>query len=766
MDIRIISVALVLGIYLSDTIGFVNILFISLGVMLVCIVRIFLKSQVLLIIPISALVFASGAMLYKLSVSDELNKSSEYMSDTVTVTGRICDIPYETEGVIKYIVDARIISDSVSDTSLKERFIIYSSEVFECGDTVSFTGVLKPLPNKMNENGFDTIKYYRSRGITGRMTAEVAGLSDIVITDHSLRAMAVNIRYSIDQLIEKYYSGDRAGILKAILIDNKYEFSDEVNDILTRTATRNLFYPAYIHMMLLTMVVGCVSSSLNRKRRDIITVVILMAYMLLNSERASFIRLFSVSLAVILSRMIFKKVYYPDVFASVVLVNSAINPLLLYDAGYVTSAAGALFIKVFYPYIINKFKMTDISWVKRTVIINLICTIGLLPLTAYYFNSISIYSIITPLVFLPAVIGVIAAAPLFLGLLFVTGSAPLVGQFMTTMTSIMLAVPKVIDKLPFSRIFIKAPSVIFLIVCILIAVAAAYAIKKKIRHVKILLTTAAVLFLICGIRTVSRINTVEVDFVNVGQGDGAVITVPFGANLLIDGGGGGEYSDYDIGARVFLPYLTEKGITTVDAAFVSHYHKDHIQGISAALDNIKVKNLFMPDSLEGNEWRTELENKAMEHGVKIWYVKDNTKVTFNDGLTVDITVPDSSTKFSGDENDTSLMINVSYGEFNCLFTGDMTTLAEKNLLNKGKVPEAEVLKVAHHGSGKSTCDEFFNAVSPDYAVISLGEDNIYKFPNEALLSRIQSAQILRTDLNGDIRIISDKDGNIKVDTFK
>ena len=121
---------------------------------------------------------------------------------------------------------------------------------------------------------------------------------------------------------------------------------------------------------------------------------------------------------------------------------------------------------------------------------------------------------------------------------------------------------------------------------------------------------------------------------------------------------------------------------------------------------------------------------------------------------------------SKDENDTSLLINVSYGEFNCLFTGDMTKTAEKNLVRKNKVPRAEVLKVSHHGSKRSTCEEFYERVSPEYSVISVGEDNTYGHPNQETLDRISNSQVLRTDINGDIRIISDKKGNIKTHTFK
>ena len=766
MDIRIIAAAFVCGICIADRVGFTNILFITLGILTVCLVRLCFKRKVLLIIPVAALVFSLGASEYKMMTLDELNTSYKYMSDTVTVSGYISDVPYETNGVMKYTLRAKRISSDSGDEGINEKFIVYSKENFEYGTGVSFSGVLKNLPKKMNESGFDTAMYYKSCGVSGRMNAEAAGEIKELSKSFSIIDIPTNIRYSICNLIDKYYTGDRAGAMKAVIAGKRYEFSDEMNNILTRTAARRLFYPAYIHMMLLNMLVGCMASVINRRKRDILTAILFILYMLVNIHYASFVRTFSCAAASALSVRFFKRKYYPDILACVLLITTALNPFILFNAGYVTSVVGAILVRIFYRPMADKANILNGSYVKRIITVGLICTIGMLPLTAYYYNSISVYSVFASVIFFPVVVCVLIAAPLFLLMLKIFGTAPIVGQFMTTMTSIMLAVPKIMDKLPLSRIYIKTPSLIFIAAHFMLIAALAYIIKKKSIRARQFAALAAALFTICALRYISRINTVEVDFVNVGQGDGAAVSMPLGPNLLIDGGGSGEYSSYNTGERIYLPYLIDKGITTVDAAFVSHYHKDHAEGIAAALDNLKVKNIFMPESMIDGEWRRILVDKALTNGSKIWFVSNNMEIEFNNGLTVEITVPDSETRLSKEENDTSLLINVSYGKFNCLFTGDMTMTAEKNLLRKDKVPSAEVLKIAHHGSKKSTSEEFFKAVSPDYSVISLGENNMYGFPNKEVLEHIQDSEILRTDINGDIRVISDKKGNIKIHTFR
>ena len=96
----------------------------------------------------------------------------------------------------------------------------------------------------------------------------------------------------------------------------------------------------------------------------------------------------------------------------------------------------------------------------------------------------------------------------------------------------------------------------------------------------------------------------------------------------------------------------------------------------------------------------------------------------------------------------------------------MTRYAEKNLVDRGSIPQSDVLKVPHHGSKYSARMEFVSAAAPLYSVISLGENNPYGFPTSEVLDRLKDTEILRTDLNGDIRIISDKSGNIRVDNFR
>ena len=278
------------------------------------------------------------------------------------------------------------------------------------------------------------------------------------------------------------------------------------------------------------------------------------------------------------------------------------------------------------------------------------------------------------------------------------------------------------------------------------------------------------LFLSLIISSILRIGTTDFIFVNVGQSEGSVIHTAYGATVIIDGGGGNGLSSYNPGAYVFVPYLEAKGFCNIDAAFVSHFHQDHVQGVIDAVNNLHVKNVFcMPPDAEDKdamEWYNLLAASAEANGTKLVTIKENTEIRFDCGLVFDVYVPNSTVLKHGDENDASLLIKASYGDTDVLYTGDMTAFAESEFMKYNPRIDAEVLKVAHHGSVTSTTPEWTGTVSPDFAVISCGENNRYGHPADKTLQTLKSVRVLRTDTDGDIKITADKNKIRRVSIFK
>ena len=436
---------------------------------------------------------------------------------------------------------------------------------------------------------------------------------------------------------------------------------------------------------------------------------------------------------------------------------------MLFDAGFVMSVLSAIMIYYFYDCVHGKLKFIHIKYIRRLFAIGIICTIGLLPVSVYFFGAVSIYSIVLSIIMLPCVTMIMVLAPILLVMLAVFNTAPLFKQAVDCVLFILKLVPTISYKLGLVSHTVAKPNLLLLIIYTLAVASGVKYIKKKNSQMRIAIFVAAALMTSYVIGEVISTNNVEITFVNVGQGDGAVIQAPYRFNVLIDGGGGNSYSDYNPGEKVYLDYLETEGITKADSAFVSHYHQDHVQGIIAAMENIKVRNLFLPDNMEDSEWRAALENTARENGTIVHYISQETLLTYNNGMTIRIILPSNKTGLSDDENDTSYVYYVEYEGFSATFTGDMSAFAEKNLIDDGKAGKTDLLKVAHHGSNTATCEEWVEKLTPEYAVISVGENNPYNLPNDDVLERLENAQVFRTDYDGDIKFIIHKNGSAETD---
>ncbi len=243
---------------------------------------------------------------------------------------------------------------------------------------------------------------------------------------------------------------------------------------------------------------------------------------------------------------------------------------------------------------------------------------------------------------------------------------------------------------------------------------------------------------------------VSIHIIDVGQGDAAFIDNG-DSDILIDAGPGGS-------APALLEYLDKLGVYEIEYAFFSHPHEDHIGGADDIINHYKVENVIMPDYYENTACYRKLMEAIDYEGSDLIYTCSGDKFVIGD-ITVEILSPAPKHK-PEDANGVSLIMKVSYGEIDALFTGDAEVENEEFVLkNHPDKLDCEILKVGHHGSSTSSSEEFIYAVSPEIALISVGEGNSYGHPHIETLATLNSHldEIHRTDREGDIVIGMTKD---------
>lgn len=249
-------------------------------------------------------------------------------------------------------------------------------------------------------------------------------------------------------------------------------------------------------------------------------------------------------------------------------------------------------------------------------------------------------------------------------------------------------------------------------------------------------------------------NYLKVDFLNVGQGDSTFIETPEGHKIIIDGGP-------DSKALTQISSLIPFWDRTLDLVILTHPEKDHMQGLLDILKTYKANYILWTGvkktAPEYDQWIKVLE-KQKEMGAKIIIAKSGQEIIAGNVL-LDTLYPFKSMEgqdMKNTSNDSCVVSKLIYGKNSFLFTGDIDTAAEKQIVNSKENILSDVLKVAHHGSKYSTSELFLSAVSPKFSVVEVGK-NSYGHPTPETLQRLINfgIKVLRTDINGNIDFVSD-----------
>ncbi len=239
----------------------------------------------------------------------------------------------------------------------------------------------------------------------------------------------------------------------------------------------------------------------------------------------------------------------------------------------------------------------------------------------------------------------------------------------------------------------------------------------------------------------------QVTFLDVGQGDAAWLKTPDGWDILIDGG---EKSE----GPGLVSYLQSHGVTDIEVLILSHPHADHVGGLITVLESMEVDEALTNCQSYDTATYQEFQELLVSKGVITTCVRDGNNFVWGDYISAAAVNPPEP--LTSDANNNSIVLRISYDTIDFLFTGDIESEAESAILERAPPVEAEVLKVAHHGSQYSSTAPFLTAVDPETAVISVGP-NSYGHPTAEAIQRLHDAgaTIYRSDLRGTIVVTTD-----------
>ena len=241
-------------------------------------------------------------------------------------------------------------------------------------------------------------------------------------------------------------------------------------------------------------------------------------------------------------------------------------------------------------------------------------------------------------------------------------------------------------------------------------------------------------------------DTLRVNYIDVGQGDSIFIQLPNNETMLIDAGEAYESDSV-------INYLNNLGIKKIDYVVGTHPHTDHIGGLEEVINTFDIGSIYMPRASSTSKTYEDLLTTISNKGLKVKTAKSEVVVLDDDNLKLEFIAPNSDNY--SELNNYSAVLKLTYLDNTFLFMGDAETLSENEVTCD---VEADVIKVGHHGSDSSSGIEFVKKVSPEYAIIMVGEGNSYNHPYQSIIDRYENvgAKVLRTDLDGNI--VCDSDG--------
>lgn len=553
--------------------------------------------------------------------------------------------------------------------------------------------------------------------------------------------------------VEDILPGDAGAFASALLLGERSGITYEMNTAFKISGISHIIAVSGLHVSILFALVHTILAK-RRILSCLLGIPVLMLFAAIAGFTPSITRACIMQSLMLLSMLLDKEYDGPTALAFAVLVMLIANPLTVLSVSFQLSVGCMMGIFLFSEKIrqwllkygenpaIRKRKYLNKLYhgVASSVSVSLSATVMTTPLVAYYFGCVSIFGVLTNLLTLWVIsyifYGLIAC---LLFSLLSMGIAQILSGIIAIPIYFVLETVGFISKLPMAAVYTSDPYVIVWLIGTYVMLVIFLLQRKK----QPMLLLSGIVFTLLLTQLFAWFEPLQDDFrvtmLDVGQGQ-SILLQSDGKTFLVDCGGDDDEETADITAEALL----SQGISRLDGIIVTHYDADHAGGVAYLLTRIQTDRLILPYIETDSETADTLA--AAANGL-VEYVREDLLYTFG---STQMTIFAPISHESG--NESGICILFQREDCGILITGDRGEYGEKLLLQQYAIPEVDVLVAGHHGSASSTTDALLAVTSPQYVLISVGEDNRYGHPADQVLQRLMKlgCEIYRTDIHGTI----------------